>query len=62
MEDAGDAISFFNDCHAILDKYIYNLRTISTYELIRQSMLENADKDDIFIFLHQKMEYMTNRY
>ena len=50
MEDVGDAILFFNECHAILDKYIYNLRTIGSYELIRQIMLENADKDDIFIF------------
>lgn len=31
-------------------KYIYNLRTIGSYELIRQIMLEKADKDDIFIF------------
>ena len=50
MEDVGDAICFFNECHTILDKYIYNLRTIGSYELIRQIMLENADKDDIFIF------------
>lgn len=36
MEDVGDAICFFNECHTILDKYIYNLRTIGSYELIRQ--------------------------
>lgn len=52
MEDVGDAICFFNECHTILDKYIYNLRTIGSYELIRQIMLENADKDDIFYIFH----------
>lgn len=56
MEDVGDAILFFNECHAILDKYIYNLRTIGSYELIRQIMLENADKDDIFIFFTSKTQ------
>lgn len=29
MEDVGDAICFFNECHTILDKYIYNLRTMT---------------------------------
>lgn len=50
MEDVGDAMLFFNECREILDKYIYNLRNIGSYELIRQVMLENADKDDILIF------------
>lgn len=50
MVDVGDAMIFLNECCEILDKYIYNLRKIGSYELIRQVMFENADKDDILIF------------
>lgn len=50
MTDTGDAILFFNACCEILDHYIYNLRYISSSALIRQVMLEDADKDDILIF------------
>lgn len=50
MSDVGDALLFFNACCEILDSYIYNLRYISSTALIRQVMLESADKDDILIF------------
>lgn len=50
MVDVGDAMIFLNECCEILDKYIYNLRKVGSYELIRQVMFENADKDDILIF------------
>lgn len=50
MEDFKDAVVFFEECHEILSKYIFNLRNIGSYELIRQVMLEHADKDDILIF------------
>ena len=50
MTDTGDAVLFFNACCEILDHYIYNLRYISSSAMIRQVMLENADKDDILIF------------
>lgn len=50
MQDSGDAILFFDECNAIIEKYIYNFRIIASYEIIRQIMLENADKDDILIF------------
>lgn len=60
MEDVGDAICFFNECHTILDKYIYNLRTIGSYELIRQIMLENADKDDRIPLLYKTNTDLNN--
>jgi len=50
MTDTGDAVLFFNACCEILDNYIFNLRYISSSALIRQVMLECADKDDILIF------------
>lgn len=50
MSDVRDALLFFNACCEILDSYIYNLRYISSTALIRQVMLESADKDDILIF------------
>ena len=50
MAEFEEATVFFNVCYEILNKYVYNLKTIGSYELIRQVMLENADKDDILIF------------
>lgn len=50
MTDTRDAGLFFDACCEILDNYIFNLRYIGTSALIRQVMLEDADKDDILIF------------
>ena len=50
MTDTGDAVLFFNACCEILDQYLYNLRYISSSALVRQVMLEDANKDDILIF------------
>jgi len=50
MTNARDAGLFFDACCEILDNYIFNLRYIGTSALIRQVMLEDADKDDILIF------------
>lgn len=50
MTNIEDASLFFHACCEILDDYIYNLRYISSFGLIRQMMLEYADKDDILIF------------
>ena len=63
MEDVGDAILFFNECHAILDKYIYNLRTIGSYELIRQIMLtsENGVYDKQILKLLGKYNDVQSR-
>lgn len=48
--DIEDAVLFFNECSAILDQYIYNLRYIGSKALIQQAMLENVSSDDILIF------------
>lgn len=50
LTDSEDAVLFFNECRAILDQYIYNLRYIGSQTLIRQVMLESAGSDDILIF------------
>lgn len=52
MEDVGDAICFFNECHTILDKYIYNLRTMSLYLLwiTSPTYFANALLSIVFLF------------
>lgn len=35
MQDSGDAILFFDECNAIIEKYIYNFRIIASYEIMR---------------------------
>lgn len=50
LTNIGDAKLFFNECSAILDQYIYNLRYIGSQALMRRVLLESAGSDDILIF------------
>lgn len=50
MTELNAAMEFFNECKEILDVYVANIQYISSYFQINQLMVEEADKNDIFIF------------
>lgn len=58
LTDTGDAKLFFDECSKILNQYIFNLRYVESIAIVKPMMLENVDKDDIFIFFtSQNGEY-----
>lgn len=50
MQNAKDAVSFFEECTAILEQYIFHLSYIGSDMLLKQALFENVDKNDILVF------------
>lgn len=58
MTELNTAMEFFNECKGILDVYVANIQYISSPFQINQLTVEEADKNDIFIFFtSEKGEY-----
>lgn len=55
MTDLYTAEKFYNNCKEILDFYVINIVYITTDIQLNQLMLEEPEKNDIFIFFNSKM-------
>ena len=58
MKTIDKANVFFESCREILDTYIANKLYITSAFQVDQLLAGDADIDDIFVFLTQRMEIM----
>lgn len=58
MEELESATDFFNECKKLLDTYVANVQYVLTSFQINQLMSEEADSNDILVFLHLIRENM----